>query len=78
MVEEDHENHVALRNVFQDDPHFVDVAGGDFRLAADSPCIDAGDNACVVDAVDLGGNARIVNGKVDVGCYERASPPSAR
>lgn len=30
-------------DVLETDPLFVDVAGGDFRLQADSPCVDAGD-----------------------------------
>ena len=52
------------------DPRFVNAANGDFHLAAGSPCIDAGVNSYVAGATDLDGNARIVNGKVDIGCYE--------
>ena len=52
------------------DPKFVDVSNGDYHLASDSPCIDAGDNSYVMSETDLDGNVRIVGGKVDVGCYE--------
>ena len=39
------------------DPLFRDAAGGDFRLAGCSPCIDAGDNTAVpADALDLDGD----------------------
>lgn len=54
-------------------PKFVDVANGNYRLALDSPCIDTGDNTYVVGSSDLDGNARIVNGRVDIGCYEFGS-----
>ena len=56
--------------VYTDNPHFVDAANGDYHLAVGSPCIDAGDNSYVVSETDLDGKARIVNGKVDIGCYE--------
>ncbi len=49
------------------DPQFADV---DLRLAAGSPCLDAGDNSVVTAATDLDGNARIANGTVDMGAYE--------
>ena len=52
------------------DPGFVDVANGDYRLASGSPCIDAGANAFVQGDRDLAGNPRLVNGTVDIGCYE--------
>lgn len=58
------------------DPVFVDAAGGDYRLAEGSPCIDAGDNAYVVNDYDLDGNPRIADGNgdgvavVDMGAYE--------
>ena len=52
------------------DPLFVDPGAGDFRLAAGSPCVDAGDNAGLAGAADLDGNPRIVNAFVDMGAYE--------
>jgi hypothetical protein len=62
-----------------DDPFLVDPDGDDdlpgtaddnARLAAGSPCIDAGDNAVVTVDTDLDGNPRVVDGIVDIGAYE--------
>lgn len=50
------------------DPQFVDAANGDFRLKKGSPCIDKGGTA--YGTTDLAGNPRVINGKIDVGCYE--------
>jgi hypothetical protein len=54
------------------DPRFIDAAGGDFRLGADSPCIDAGHNwaSAGVSGVDLDGNPRFADepGTADTGC----------
>ena len=52
------------------DPRFVDSAAGDYRLAAGSPCIEAGENAFAIGLRDLDGNPRIVNAMVDMGAYE--------
>ena len=52
------------------DPRFVDAAAGDYRLAAGSPCIEAGENAFAIGLRDLDGNPRIVNAMVDMGAYE--------
>jgi len=57
-----------------DNPLFQNAAAGDFRLQADSPCIDAGHNAWTTMATDLGGNPRVVNGVVDMGAYEFSAP----
>jgi len=40
------------------DPRFVDPVNGDYRLAAGSPCIDAGDNEGVDLTLDLSGQPR--------------------
>ena len=53
-------------------PKFVSVATGDFRLDADSPCIDTGDDfASTAGVTDVDGNTRIVGVAIDMGCYER-------
>jgi len=51
-------------------PLFVNPASGDFRLQADSACINAGNNDNVVADLDLQGLPRIVSGTVDIGAYE--------
>jgi len=53
------------------DPKFVDAANGDYRLRADSPCIDI----CNVGvwgepALDMDGKPRVRGAGVDCGCYE--------
>lgn len=73
-----------------DDPQFVDADGPDdipgtyednnYRLQADSPCIDAGVNEeWMRNAIDLDGNPRIFYGRssqtVDMGAYEYGSWP---
>jgi hypothetical protein len=57
------------------DPLFTDPAGGDYRLQAGSPCIDAGVNFYwfAWPQKDLDGNCRLSGGRVDMGCYEYGS-----
>jgi hypothetical protein len=61
------------------DPGFVDAGGGDFRLAASSPLVDAGEPGALTSAdflEDLAGNARLLDGdgdctpRRDMGAYE--------
>jgi hypothetical protein len=67
-------------------PLFVDPSSGDWRIAADSPCIDAADNTAVPDGVttDVAGDPRFhdddetqdtgnpdgIHPPVDMGAYE--------
>lgn len=53
-----------------DDPRFVDAANGDYRLAPDSPCIDAGAAGYPDLSFDLDGNPRHRGQAIDMGCYE--------
>ncbi len=62
------------------DPLFLNSAGGNYRLSAGSPCINAGTDSVVTAPpfltnssgfiIDLDGNPRIVGGTVDMGCCE--------
>ncbi len=52
------------------DPSFLNPAGGNYRLAAASPCLNAGSNTGV-SSTDLDGNARIAQTTVDMGAYEK-------
>jgi len=57
-------------------PLFVDLAGGDFHLQSNSPCINSGYNASVSVTNDFDGNPRVVGGMVDIGAYEYPNPTS--
>jgi len=67
----DNTNDVVCRVFTDGDPKFVDPAHDDYRLRADSPCIDS----CIfqpedMPAVDLAGNPRLRGAALDLGCYE--------
>ena len=51
---------------------FVNAAQGNYRLAAGSLAVDKGSNALIPSGIttDRAGNARIVDGTVDIGAYE--------
>ena len=57
-------------------PTFLNLAGGDYHLSSNSPCINSGNNAYVTITNDLDGNPRIVGGTVDIGAYEYQTPTS--
>jgi parallel beta-helix repeat protein len=59
-------------------PLFLNPAGGNYHIAGDSPCIDAGDPSYtgVPGEVDIDGDPRVVNFRVDIGADEyTAGPP---
>ncbi|MDD4018158.1 MAG: right-handed parallel beta-helix repeat-containing protein [Kiritimatiellae bacterium] len=58
--------------IIEGNPRFLDFAGGNYRLAVHSPCINKGFNEnWMTNSLDLDGKARIRNGTVDMGAYER-------
>jgi hypothetical protein len=63
------------------DPLFVDPTHGDFHLQSGSPLIDqdafAIDTAGGESTTDLDGSVRIINGKRDLGAFERPLAPGA-
>lgn len=73
-------SHTCIQNLsmmmgignISDNPLFVDptVPNGDYRLSANSPCLDVGDNVVIEETTDLNGNPRIDSGIVDMGAYE--------
>lgn len=58
------------RGNIDSDPLFIDGKAGNFRLQANSPGIDRGNNEFVTSTIDLDGNQRIINQTVDLGAYE--------
>jgi len=61
---------------FTNEPLFVNLAGGDYHLQSNSPCINSGNKSYVTTSTDLDGNPRIVGGTVDIGAYEYQTPVS--
>ena len=50
---------------------FMDVANNNFQLMPNSVCVDAGNpNYSSPDTLDLAGNSRVYNSRIDMGCYE--------
>ena len=57
--------------LFDRDPKFRNPARGDYRFRGGSPAQNAGTYRAWMDgATDLNGNPRILNKKVDIGCFE--------
>ncbi|SOE20263.1 Right handed beta helix region [Spirosomataceae bacterium TFI 002] len=60
------------------DPLFVDATNGNYRLQACSPAINAGTpdtTGLNLGLVDLAGNQRVFDGRIDIGAYERQTEP---
>jgi predicted outer membrane repeat protein len=64
-------------NITGVDPMFLNTAQDNFQLQQGSPCIDLGDPetnspgyAIQASAMDLSGNTRIQNGRIDMGAFE--------
>lgn len=47
-----------------------DGLNADWSIAANSPCIDAGDTSGTYPATDIANNPRVSNGIIDIGAYE--------
>ncbi len=69
----DYDGLSAGGNDISADPLFADAAGGDYRLAKGSPCVDAGTNLGV--ALDLSGIPRPTRAGFDMGAYEEWQIP---
>ena len=55
------------------DPLFVNMQSHDYQLNTNSPCINTGlqdITGLFIPATDLAGRMRVVNGRIDMGCYE--------
>jgi hypothetical protein len=66
----------ANLNLLGVDPQFVNAGAGDFRLAANSPAINAGTSHSSIGSEDLAGHSRVSGGTVDLGAYEYGSSAS--
>jgi len=68
-------------NLIAAESGFVDAAGGDFRLLAESPAIDSGDPEFAGSTAALDGGPRVLDGNgdgiavTDRGAYEAPVPP---
>ena len=53
-------------------PDFVDAATNNFHLTSSSPALKKGLvlSSSIVGTEDLDGNPRVLNGTIDLGCYE--------
>ena len=54
------------------DPAFINLATGNYRLQTNSPCINVGNGN--PGSTDLDGRPRVVGGRIDIGAYEFQGP----
>lgn len=60
-------------NVQDIDPNFIDPLVGDYHINANSPAYNAGDQSLTTALTDLDDLPRVVDGDIDLGCYEAQS-----
>jgi hypothetical protein len=71
---------LGTNHVVTSDARFVNSAGGDYRLLANSPCLDAANAAlrgaagAPETATDFAGNPRLIGAGLDMGALEGAVP----
>ena len=64
----------VYENCIDDNPLFVDAENEDYRLAENSPCINAGLTESIdFEMIDLAGNPRVWDGIIDLGAYEHST-----
>ncbi len=59
------------------DPRLVNPSAGNYRLRADSPCLDAADATVVQSAYDIYGQPRVAQQSLDIGAAEFTGPLQA-
>ncbi|WP_258096013.1 choice-of-anchor Q domain-containing protein [Salinibacter sp. 10B] len=69
---DDKGENIALNPIFLSpkQPSAAPTTGGDYRLGARSPAVDAGDDGAITLSTDLDGENRIQEEAVDMGAYE--------
>lgn len=61
---------VSVGNIAFANPQFVDLLNDDLRPTLGSPLVNAGTDEFVLQSIDLAGEQRINEGRVDIGAYE--------
>jgi predicted outer membrane repeat protein len=59
------------------DPRFVNWSAGNYRLRADSPCINVGDPTAPLDSLDIYAEPRLVQNAPELGADEFSGPAEA-
>ncbi len=68
-----HEYIQVYENCLEEDPLFADPDNEDYRLCAESPCVNAGSPStpeAILNGLDLDGHPRVCDSRIDMGAYE--------
>ena len=68
-----HEYIHVYEDCLDEDPLFADPDNQDYRLSAESPCVDAGSPStpeAILNGLDLEGHQRVSDSRIDMGAYE--------